>query len=186
MTKPVFVDEAFELNINRLKRLGHLKRGERSAASISWGKKLEVGLEHDGRDTLLLRFQDGRTQKLRVVRIPIPCGGYRWLFHLGSRRVVKLFMPRGGDLFRSRTAWGLEYRCRHLSRKNRREARVKKMYMRHGPVFDAWRPKGWWRSTWERRVTELRLLEHAARWYGRDDRQQELIRSRGREGAPQF
>jgi hypothetical protein len=178
MTKRAFVEDAIELNINRLVRLGYVKRGKRSTARMTWGK-LEVRLEHDGRDALRIHFPDGRTQKLMVVRIPIPRGGHRWLFHLGNRRVVKMFMPKGGDVFRSRTAWGLEYRCRHLSQKNRREARVKKMFMRHGPVFDAWRPKGWWRSTHARRVTELRLLEHAARWYGRNDRQQELIRARG-------
>jgi hypothetical protein len=178
MAKHAFVEDAIELDINRLKRLGYLKRGERSTATIAWGKKLEVRYEHDGNSTLLIRFPDGRTQKLMVVRIAIPHGGYRWLFHLGNRRVVKLFMPRGGDLFKSRTAWGLEYRCRHLSQKNRREARVRKMFMRHGAIFDLWKPVGWWRSTHARRVTELRLLEHAAKWYGRNDRQQELIRAR--------
>jgi hypothetical protein len=179
MAKHAFVDDAIELNVNRLVRLGYLRYGERSNATIAWGRRLEVRLEHNGNDALRVHFQDGRVQKLRVVRIAIPHGGHRWLFHLGNRRVVKLFMPRGGGLFKSRTAWGLEYRCRHLSQKNRREARVMKMHLRHGPVFDAWRPKGWWRSTHARRVTELRLLEHAARWCGRNDRQQELIRARG-------
>jgi hypothetical protein len=181
MAKHAFVEDARVLDINRLVKLGHIKHGERSAGRMTWGK-LEVRLEHNGNDALHVYFQDGRTQKLRVVRIAIPHGGHRWLFHLGNRRVVKLFMPRGGDIFKSRTAWGLRYRCQHLSQKNRREARVRKQYMRHGAIFDLWRPKGWWRTTHERRVTELRLLEHRARMYGRNDRQQALIRARASSG----
>ena len=146
----MFVEDARVLDINKLVKRGHLRYGERSTARMNWGR-FEVRLEHDGRDALRVHFPDGRTQKLMVVRVPMRLGS-RWMFHLGSRRTFKLFMPKDGDVFRSRTAWGLEYRSRHLSQKNRREHRVMKMHLRYGAIFDLWRPRYMHTSTWQRRV----------------------------------
>ena len=183
MTKRVLVEDCIELDINRLNRLGYLVHGRPSAAGIGWGKFL-VRCEHDGGSSLTLRFPDGRSQRLMLVRIPMPIGGgARWMFHLGTRRAVKLYMPPGGDLFRSRAAWGLDWRCRHLSIRRRREERVNKLLMRMGPVFDHFRPHGMWRSKWERKVVELELLRHKARNYGRNERQQERIKSKRLESA---
>jgi hypothetical protein len=182
MTKRPLVEDCIELDINRLNRLGYLRHGIPSAATIGWGK-FTVRCEHDGRSSLTLRYPDGRSQRLMVVRIPQYLGGHRWMFHLGTRHAVKLYMPPGGDLFRSRAAWGLDWRCRHLSVRRRREERVNKLLMRMGPVFDHFRPHGMWRSKWERKVVELELLRHKARNYGRNERQQERIKSKRLEGA---
>jgi hypothetical protein len=160
------VEGCFELDIHALRRLGLITRGARRVGRIAWGEDLAVIVEHDGNFSLLLRFPDGRSQRLMLVARPLPNNGYCWMFDLGGRRAYKLYLPPGGDVFRSRAAYGLTYRCQHLSMRRRREQRVERMVKRLGPLFDVMRPPHMWHTTWERKASELerarRRMERSA------------------------
>jgi hypothetical protein len=149
--RPVLVESCRVLDVNRLRRMGYL--GEWCTGRIEWGKKFSVELEHDGRSSLLIRFPDGRSQRLRVVRVPLPNGGYRWMFHLGARRAVKLYLPPGGDAFGSKVGLGLDHRCRHLSVRNRTKQRENRFFLRWGAV-EIMKPHGMWRRTWARKLAQ--------------------------------
>jgi hypothetical protein len=181
MTHHRLVEDCLELDVNRLKRLGLIAHGARRVGRIAWDD-FSINCEHDGNFSLLLRFPDGRGQRLMLVARPIPNGGHQWMFDLGGRRAFKLYLPPGGDVFRSRAAYGLDYRCRHVSLRRRREQRVERMTRRLGPLFDMLRPPGMWHSTWERKASELERLKGKAEHYGRNERQQERIKERKAKG----
>jgi hypothetical protein len=146
----MLVEDCHVLDIRRLKRMGYL--GEHRRGRIEWGK-FGVDLEHNGRDSLLIRFPDGRSQRLRVVRVPMPLGGGMWMFHLGARRAFKLFLPPGGAAFGSKAGLGLDHRSRHLSVRNRTKQREDKFFMKYGAV-EIMKPPGMWERTWRRKQAQ--------------------------------
>jgi hypothetical protein len=160
MSKPL-VEDCLELDANKLKRLGYLTMGARRVAKLAWEGGFWCWCEHDGSYSLLLRFPDGRSQRLMVVKRPLPLGGGRWFFDLGTKRAVKLYLPAWGDVFRSRQAYGLEYRCTRLGTHRRLEQRASRMRdrLKGGAV----RPRGMWRSTWEREQGKLEQVERRAK-----------------------
>jgi hypothetical protein len=167
--RPVLVESCRVLDVNRLRRMGYL--GEWCTGRIEWGKKFSVELEHDGRSSLLIRFPDGRSQRLRVVKIPMPLGGGRWAFHLGARRAFKLYLPPAGSVFGSKAGLGLDHRCRHLSARNRTRQREDRFFLKYGMV-DAYKPHGMWRRTWRTKQAQwsairARSMEAEGRLKGR-------------------
>jgi hypothetical protein len=67
-------------------------------------------LEHEGRGA---ETDPRAPYAIALERTAQPLGGVRWWFrcpHLGIR-AAKLFLPRGGDAFLSRKAYGLAYGC---------------------------------------------------------------------------
>jgi hypothetical protein len=60
-----------------------------------------------------IRAEDEREIEYRVDLVRVPCryGGVRWYWHCPVRRAraFKLFLPRGGQQFLSRRAYGLAY-----------------------------------------------------------------------------
>jgi hypothetical protein len=153
--KPVLVEDCRVLDIGRLNRMGYF--AEHHRGRIEWGKKFAVDVEYDGRSALLIRFPDGRSQKLRVVKIPMPLGGGRWAFHLGARRAFKLYLPPAGSVFGSKAGLGLDHRCRHLSARNRTRQREDRFFLKYGMV-DAYKPHGMWRRTWRTRQAQWELI----------------------------
>src|SRR6516162_2034635 len=181
--RPVLVESCRVLDVNRLRRMGYL--GEWCTGRIEWGKKFSVELEHDGRSFLLIRFPDGRSQRLRVVRVPLPNGGYRWMFHLGARRAVKLYLPPGAAAFGSKVGLGLDHRCRHLSPRNRTRQREDRFFIKYGMV-EAFKPRGMWDRTWRRKQAEWAAIRARSRiaeerLKGRAGSSPRPVKSRGRE-----
>src|SRR5262245_26034718 len=157
--RPVLVESCRVLDINRLKRMGCFDA--RYVGRIAWGDFV-VALEHDGRSSLTLRFPDGRSQRLRVVKVPMPLGGGRWMFHLGARRAFKLYLPPDGAVFGSKAAHGLDHRCRHLSVRNRTKQRENRFFMRYGAV-EMMKPHGMWHRTWEKKQDEWAAIRARSR-----------------------
>ena len=159
MVKGPLVEDCVVLDICRMKRDGHLVHGTRNTGTITWRNGFSVSYEHDGKVSLTLTYPGGRRQRLLLYRMPMPLGGHRWMFHLGDRFAFKLYMPKGGDMFKSRAAWGLEYRCRSVGSKKRRAARVDKMLLRYGFGLGTIKPVGMWHTTWESKKLALEALK---------------------------
>jgi len=159
MTKRQLVEDCRILDIAVLKRRG-LVHGTRSTGKITWRNEFLVSYEHDGKLSLTLTYPDGHRQRLMLYRMPMPLGGHRWMFRPAvDRFAFKLYMPKDGNEFRSRAAWGLEYRCRSVGSRKRRAARVDKMLLRYGFGLETIKPVGMWSRTWERKKAQLAAIK---------------------------
>jgi hypothetical protein len=88
------------------------------------GRTLGLDITIDTRDPdrpVLLLEHEGRGAEtgprtlyaVELERTAQPFGGVRWWFRcpVSGRRATKLFLPRGGNAFACRRAWGLAYGC---------------------------------------------------------------------------
>jgi hypothetical protein len=80
------------------------------------GVDLVVSYRLEPSGSVLLSYPGGHQQRLRILSFPMHNGGVRYYFDVGARRCKKLFLPHGGDTFRSRQAYGLRYRSQALNR----------------------------------------------------------------------
>jgi hypothetical protein len=116
------------LSIAMFTKTGGIPVGVRWKAPVieieAGGRSLTIALTIDTRDTdkaRLILEHDGRGAEtgprvpyaIALEKTAQPFGGVRWWFkcpHLGIR-ATKLFLPRGGNAFLSRRAYGLAYGC---------------------------------------------------------------------------
>jgi hypothetical protein len=93
-------------------------------------------------------------------------GGRRWWMHcpVNGSRVGKLYLPSGGDIFASRTAWRLGYHTQRITDHYRTVERLfaiqRKLGCDQGWGNHPWRkPKGMWQRTFDRHMERLWELE---------------------------
>jgi hypothetical protein len=160
MTNRPLVEDCRILDIAELKRHG-LTHGTPSHGAIKWRNEFSVSYQHDGANSLTLTYPNGARQKLMLYRMPMPLGGHRWMFRPATDRFAfKLYMPRrGGDVFRSRAAWGLHYRCQHLGTRRRLHQRVDRMMLKYGFGMEIYKPIGMWHTKWESKKLALEALK---------------------------
>lgn len=108
------------------------------------------------RGELVLRFTTGASrgdpkdhvQRIRLSYTVPKLGGKRWWMHcpVNGARVVKLYVPPGGDIFASRKAWRIGYQCQRAASHDRPFEALFKLQRRLGctegwemPIY---RPKG--------------------------------------------
>lgn len=116
-----------------------------------------------GRERLELSFSHGRDRE-RVRQTVSLCytlprfGGKRWwmLCPIRHIRVGKLYMPPGGNLFASRHVWGLAYQCQRDAARDKPFERLSRLQKKLG-CEQRWgaglqRPKGMWRTTFDRHL----------------------------------
>lgn len=95
-------------------------------------------------------------QTIHLVQTQPHFGGKRWwmLCPIRGDRVGKLYLPAGGDVFAGRKAWGLGYQSQRVAVHDRPFERLFALQRRLGctPGFEQpiRRPKGMWRSTFDR------------------------------------
>jgi hypothetical protein len=85
-------------------------------------------------------------------------GGRRWWMLCDGHRVAKLYMPPGGNSFGSRKAWGLVYSSQRQDKRGRTFEQLRRLQRKLG-CQEQWsaepsRPKGMWRSRFERLFAE--------------------------------
>lgn len=124
------------------------------------------------RERLELTYTSTRHGKRRDVRQTVHLthtvpnyGGKRWWIWcpVSRRRVGKLYLPPGGDVFASRQAWRLGYQCQRDAARDRPFERLFRLQKKLGctegwerPIF---KPKGMWERTWQRHLAEYRELD---------------------------
>lgn len=112
--------------------------------------------------------QGQKEEKVQTVRLSYTVpnfGGKRWWMHcpITGQRVGKLYLPNGGDVFASRTAWRLGYHSQRVTKRDQPFERLFRLQEKLGcrtgfeqPIF---RPKGMWRRTWQRHLDEHERLD---------------------------
>lgn len=121
---------------------------------------------------LTLSYRRGKSGDMKEVEqvVPLSCtplyfGGRRWWMHcpISKRRVGKLYLPLGGDVFASRGAWRLGYRSQRVSGRDKPFERLFRLQRKLGHE-EGWeaglrRPKGMWQRTFERHFDRYIDLE---------------------------
>lgn len=183
--RPV-ADSALFVDIAWMLRTGRAMEGQFRTGTLSWtcrGKPSGfINYTCDMRDLdnafLELRFtvtrrSSGESKDYRR-HVHLSCtkphfGGRRWWMHcpVNGSRVGKLYVPRNGDIFASRTAWKLGYQSQRDPKRDIAFERLFRLQRKLGsPV--GWeaglrRPKGMWHRTYERHVDRyLELDEQCA------------------------
>lgn len=161
------VEGAVALRVGDLRsRWGWLRRLDLDAPDGSTVKlALDVG-EADTFAWLLVehwpagaRWESARYH-VSLCSAPQPFGGRRWRFLCprGFGSCGALYLPAGADRFASRRAHGLAFTSQRQRAPARAAARAARIRADLGGDGSA-RPKGMWRSTFDRRVAELVRLD---------------------------
>ncbi len=155
MGRPL-VESCLSIDITDLRRLLEV----RGAGVLRWsGVELAVSYRQEPGGAVLLVYPNGQQQRLRIVSFPIHNGGARYYFDVGARRCKKLYLPSGGDTFRSRQSYGLRYRSQSLGRKPRERLRVHRILSLIGPAGEAMRRRGIRKRRWRNLVSRLNVLQ---------------------------
>lgn len=171
--KRAALDDCRCLDINSMVKLGAIPQCGWQAGGWMWRdgetgeQKATVGYEADTRDAynaflrLQYTFTDKDNKKVDY-KILLSCtkahyGGRRWWFICPStgRRVAKLYLPFGGDIFSSRHAYRLPYACQSETARGRADRKMWKLRNRlgrYGSIPE--RPKGMHKATFERLVNQ--------------------------------
>ena len=142
--------------------------GGRDSGSIGY----LAAMSEPGRERLELTYSNTRQGERKDVRQTVHLthtvpnfGGKRWwmLCPVSGRRVGKLYLPPGGDIFASRQAWRLGYQCQRDAARDKPFERLFRLQKKLGceegweqPIF---KPKGMWERTWQRHLAEYRRLD---------------------------
>lgn len=166
-------DSALFVEIGWMLRTGRAEEGRCLSGRLSWTCRGEpsgtINYTCDMRDLhdahLELRFtvttRSTGDKRDYVQRVPLSYtvphyGGRRWWMHcpVNGSRVGKLYVPAGGDIFASRTAWRLGYHSQRSTHRDRPFEALfrlqKKLGGKEGWEAGLYRPKGMWRLTYER------------------------------------
>jgi hypothetical protein len=167
------VEHSQIIDLPRMMKRGWLKDGHRGQFGmrfVSSGERLRVF--YDLRDPheawLELNYRpfiraDMRPEIAQCISLTFTrphFGGRRWWMVCDGQRVTKLYMPPGGDSFASREAWQLVYgsqRDDELGRAFSRLSRLqRKLWCEERWGAEPTRPKGMWRSRFQRLMAEFR------------------------------
>lgn len=146
----------------------HWTCGGQDAGSISYAAKMhEPGCER--LELTFTNIRQGGREKMRqtitLTHTQPNYGGKRWwmLCPVNGRRVAKLYLPCGGDIFASRKAWQLGYQSQREGRRDRAFGRLfqlqKKLGCNQGWEQPIFKPKGMWERTWQRHLAEYYALD---------------------------
>jgi hypothetical protein len=148
------VEDCISIDVTRIRRLIEAT----PLCRLRWsGVNFTVEYRWDGR-SLFLSYPSGQQQRLRLTAYATHNGGSRLLFDLGNRRCEKLYLPPGGDVFRSRQALRLRYQSQTLGKRPRERLRAERILSRIGPAGPAVKRNGLRRRQWERMVARLEML----------------------------
>lgn len=166
-------DYALRVDLARMMRQGQAKPGSLIWGTLHWtcgdepsgSVSYETDMTNPDNATLTLRYTKGEgesresvKQVIRLVWTRPHYGGRRWWMVCPYRghRVGKLYLPRNGDRFASRTAWRLGYRSQRSAPHDKPFDRLNKLQRRLGgrEGYEEYirRPKGMWHRTFERHL----------------------------------
>ena len=168
-------DSALTVDLAWMLRNGRAVPGRDVSGSLSWNCRGEpsgdIRYHCDMRDpedaSMELRFtvttRSTGEKRDYVQRVPLSFtvphyGGKRWWMHcpVNRSRVGKLYCPRGGDIFASRTSWRLGYSSQRAAERDKVFERLFSLQRKLGCDI-GWeaglrRPKGMWHRTFERHL----------------------------------
>lgn len=166
-------DSSLRIDLAWMLRTGRAREGSELSGSLEWtcGGKAAGSIGYQAimsepwRERLELTYTNTRGGEQKEVRQTVHLthslpnyGGKRWwmLCPVSGRRVAKLYLPPGGDIFASRQAWRLGYQCQRDASRDRPFEKLFRLQKRLGcpQGWDAgiYRPKGMWHRTFERHL----------------------------------
>lgn len=166
-------DSALFVDIAWMLRTGRAVEGQLIRGNLSWTCRGEpsgnvnytcdMGDIENARLQLSFTVSRRSTGESRDYKQDVPLsytvpnyGGRRWWMHcpVNASRVGKLYVPAGGDIFASRTAWKLAYQSQRDAPRDKPFNALfrlqSKLGCRQGWEQPIRRPKGMWRRTFER------------------------------------
>jgi hypothetical protein len=170
----LFIDLAWML------RTGRAREGSHYQGSLSWTCRGEesgrigyiAAMNEPGDERLELIYSNTRRGERKDVRQLVRLtftqphyGGKRWwmLCPVSGRRVGKLYLPPGGDIFASRQAWRLGYQSQRDAPRDRPFERLfrlqKKLGSPQGWEAGLFRPRGMWHRTFNRHMDRYWALD---------------------------
>ena len=173
-------DSSLRIDLAWMLRTGHAREGEHLAGTLHWqcrGREsgsisYRAAIDEPGCERLELIYantrqgtREDKRQSVQLVHTVPNYGGKRWwmLCPISGRRVGKLYLPPGGDVFASRQAWRLGYQCQRDAARDRPFERLfwlqKKLGCTQGWEQPIFKPKGMWQRTWQRHLAECRKLD---------------------------
>ena len=173
-------DASLRIDLAWLLRTGRVRENQHLVGTLQWtcgghnsGSISYQAIMHEpDRERLNLSYTNTRQGERRDERQTVYLthtvpnyGGKRWwmLCPVNGRRVGKLYLPPGGDIFASRQAWRLGYQCQRDAVRDRPFERLfrlqKKMGCTQGWEQPIFKPKGMWQRTWQRHLAEYRKLD---------------------------
>ena len=163
-------DASLRIDLAWMLRTGHAREGSNTSGWLRWSRggqpsgsiSYSALMGEPCRERLELSYTNTRhgeaEQKRQTVHLTYTVpnyGGKRWwmLCPISGRRVGKLYLPPGGDVFASRQAWRLGYQCQRDAVRDRPFERLFRLQKKLGGEqgWGNWprRPKGmWWRTYW--------------------------------------
>jgi hypothetical protein len=174
-------DHSLRVDIGWMLRKGLARDGSIVNGTLRWDRGGEpagsISYTADLRDseaaTLELRYTRGEGAKAERVRQHIAMaytrpnyGGRRWWLICPYRghRVLKLYLPPGGDRFASARAWRLAWKSQRIPPMDRPFEALFRLQAQLGG-YQGWeaglarRPKGMWRRTYERHWQRYMALD---------------------------
>lgn len=173
-------DSSLRIDWAWMLRTGRAREGSHYRGSLNWtcgaqqsgSISYEAAMHEPGQERLELIYTSTRhgerqqvRQTVKIVHTLPNYGGKRWwmLCPVNGRRVGKLYLPPGGDIFASRKAWRLGYQCQRDAARDRPFERLfrlqKKLGCTHGWEQPIFKPKGMWERTWQRHLAEYWKLD---------------------------
>lgn len=173
-------DSSLRVDLAWMLRTGRAREGFHYRGSLNWtcgglpsgSIGYEAIMDDPYHERLELNYTNTRQGERRDIRQTVHLthtvpnyGGKRWwmLCPVSGRRVGKLYLPPGGDVFASRRAWRLGYQCQRDAARDRPFERLFRLQEKLGciegweqPIF---KPKGMWERTWQRHLAEYRKLD---------------------------
>lgn len=163
-------DASLRIELDWMLRTGKAREGAHFRGSLSWNRAgHEAGsigyvaaMDEPGRERLELSYTNTRQREAKKERQIVHLthtvpnyGGKRWwmICPISGRRVGKLYLPPGGDVFASRQAWRLGYQCQREAPRDKPFERLFRLQKKLG-CEQGWgnfprKPKGmWWRTYW--------------------------------------
>lgn len=173
-------DTCFRIDLAWMLRKRLAKAGAYCSGTLRWTRGGEpsgsigyvAAMNEPGSERLELTYtrtrsgEEKRERQTVMLTWTVPnFGGKRWwmLCPFNGERVGKLYLPPGGDIFASRTAWRLGYHSQRIVERDAVFERLFRLQSKLGspegyesPLF---KPKGMWQRTWQRHLDEYWQLD---------------------------
>jgi len=176
------IEDGLTLDLYRLIRQNNIRPGAWTSGTLNWsvvdtGEHVaSIGYEADltDSDSAWMRLKYTRNDISENYLVDLATtrpnfGGRRWWFLCPAKRirVTRLHLPRGGDKFASRQAYGLAYRCQNEPLEDRIATKAHRLRRRLGgePGFDQpfpSKPKGMHWRTYNQMCDEIDWMETAS------------------------
>jgi hypothetical protein len=157
------VEQCLKFDLHKLIKAGTIVPGARCTGRLGFDNtRFHIGFEYlPGQ--LTIRYPNGSQQRFEIIEHR---AGFatRLYMMVDGRRCSILYLPPGGNVFHTRSAWRLKYAYWTMSMNRRRERRGAAIRARLSGRYDTLiKPRGMSRDAWMKKLITLAEYEDARR-----------------------